>query len=432
VPSDEQTNPIKPPFLHRATSLLAEVTPYHWLVFLGCWLGGIFDGMDSNLFAVMLPNAITELTGSSEKAVISNVGAWITTVFLVGWTLGGVTLGVVGDKLGRVKAMILSILFYSIFTGLAGLSQTWWQLAICRFLTGFGIGGELVSISTLLAETWPERSRALAVGSLITSYNVGVLFSGLITKYIADWRIVFFVGALPALLAIVLRLNMDEPDKWKADKAQQQATPHAVKLPLKELFLPENRRNVWVGAAAFGGLLIGYWVSLAWIPTWIADLQQGSGVGNEKSIATIYQGAAATIGCLLSGVLANAWGRRPTIMVAYIGSFVASAVMFLGLREFSHWVYWMDGALGFFIGISQAVMYIYLPELFKTRIRATAVGFCLNAGRFLTACAAPFLPLVVGWFNGYAEALTFFAGFYLLAVVAAVVGCETKGQVLPD
>lgn len=417
--------------LKAAPPLWEGVTRYHLLVFLGCWMGGIFDGMDSNLFSVMLPNAIQDLAGSVEKSVVSSIGAQVTAVFLLGWMLGGILFGWMGDRLGRVKAMVFSILLYALFTGAAGFAQDPFQLGVCRFLTGLGIGGELVTIATMLSETWPERTRAIAVGSLITSYQVGVLLSGVITSYVHDWRYVFFIGALPALLAIVLRLKMREPEKWLEDQARQQATQADVS-PLRDIFKPQHRLQVLVGSVTFGALLIGYWGSLSFIPTWIQDLIGPHALGTEKSIATIYHALGAIAGCVLAGILANALGRRLTIMISAAGSFGMSAVLFLTNTSFTPAIYWQDALLGLFIGILQAVLYIYLPELFPTRLRATAVGFCLNAGRLSTAIAVFFVGTLVAFFGGYAQALLAFSAAYLIGLLAAFAGRETRHQALPD
>lgn len=423
-------------------SLFAGVGRYHLLVFFGCWLGGIFDGMDSNLYAVVQADAIGEVAQTVERAVISQIGSQVLFVFLLGWVVGGLVFGMVGDKFGRVKAMIFSILLYAIFTGACGLAQNPFQLGLFRFLTGMGIGGELVTIATLLSETWPERSRALAVGALITSYQVGVFLSGIISQSIylglegsgfSPWRAVFFVGALPAVLAILIRLKLDEPEKWKIDQAARETQPgtdHAV--PLVNIFRREHLKNLLTGGAAFGGLLIGYWASLAWIPTWIQDLLGATGDGTEKSIATAFHGFAAVLGCMIAGPMADTIGRRQTIVLVYIGAFASSALLFLTNATFSPVIYWEDALLGFFIGASQAIMYIYLPELFPTRIRATAVGFCLNIGRVATAIAVLFVGTLVAFFGGYANALLVFSSSYLLAALAGYLGHETKGQPLPD
>ena len=361
----------------KADSRFEGITKYHLLVFAGCWLGGIFDGMDSTLMHVVLPKAIGELIGTDAQAQVSQIGALITALFLVGWTLGGILIGWLGDRLGRVKSMILSILLYTLFTGLSGLAQSWEQLAFCRFITGLGIGGELVSIATFLAEVWPARSRAVAVGILITSYQAGVFIAGSLSYFLHDWRTVFFVGAVPALLVIFLRTTLKESDKWMEAREKHDSSEETVSH-FEELFRPQHRRNVIVGSLAFAGLLIGYWASLSWVPTWIQSLLGADAAGTvERSTAVMYQGVAAVIGCTLSGVLADAIGRRWTLMLAYAGCFLASALLFLTNPHFSEVIYLETALLGLFIGLGQAAMYIYLPELFPTLIRATGTGFCL-------------------------------------------------------
>lgn len=424
----------------------AGIGRYHLLIFLGCWLGGIFDGMDSTLMSVAGPKAIAELVGTTDKAVVGTVASFVSSLFLLGWMGGGILFGVVGDKLGRVKSMIFSILLYALFTGLAGWAQSWQQLAACRFLTGLGIGGELVSISTFLAEVWPSRSRAIAIGALITSYQAGVFIAGAINTVFQGWREAFWMGALPALLVIFLRMALKESDRWVEARERQlkseQPTSH-----FKTLFQPQNAKGLWVGGLAFGGLLIGYWASLSWIPFWIQDLLHGNGAGNERGIATMYQGVAAMLGCSLAGVFSDTIGRKYTNMLSALGCLAASAFLFLSYTTFSPSIYWSVALLGFFIGLNQAVMYIYLPELFPTLVRASATGFCLNMGRLVTAISVFYvgdliklvLRLNLGQtlfgnaqLSAYGVAAILFSGSYLFTAIAAAFGDETKNRTLLD
>ncbi|MCX7929592.1 MAG: MFS transporter [Chlorobi bacterium] len=404
-----------------------HITRYHVLVFIGCWLGGMFDGMDSTLMTVVLPSAIAELTGSITPDNVGHYGSLVSSMFLFGWMIGGVVMGMIGDRLGRVRSMIISISLYAIFTGIAGLSQTWWQLGICRFLTGLGIGGELVSITTFLAEVWPERSRAVAIGVLITSYQAGVLVAGTIVKLVPFWRTVFYIGALPAVLTIFLRLALRESDRWLASQDHRREDYRL----LRELFSRHHRRRATVGAVAFGGLLIGYWASLSWIPTWIQTFFVPPDGSSQRALATMWQGLAAVIGCSTAGWVADRIGRVPTIALSYTGCFLASAVLFLTNDRFSSLIYVESALLGLFIGLAQAIMYVYLPELFPTHIRATAIGFCLNAGRFSTAIAVLFVGVIVQELGGFAQSAMIFASAYLLAVIAAFWAPETKGKPLP-
>lgn len=415
------------------------------LVLLGCWLGGVFDGMDSTLMSVVNPSAIPELIGSHDKVLITQHTSYIIAIFLAGWTLGGIIFGMIGDALGRVRSMVMSILLYALFTGLAGFAQSWEMLAVCRFLTGIGIGGELVSITTYLAEVWPEKTRSLAIGLLVGSYQAGVFLAGLVDKLVdsmfggfaeslqmSKWRLVFFVGTLPALLAVALRLLMPESEKWK------NAQVHAVDAKkdfsqLKELLGPANRRSALMGGLIFCGLLIGYWASLAWIPTWIQSLfPQGSpDATSARATATMIQGVLAFFGCVSSGFLCDRVGRRWAMVIGFTGCLLGSALLFLTNDHFSSAIFWESGFLGYFIGLAQANVYIYLPELFPTRIRATGIGFGLNSGRTMTILAVLLAPLLVATLGGYANAAFALACSYVIGIVAALMSRETKGLGLP-
>jgi MFS family permease len=418
------------PTLPKPFAKATHISGYLWLVFLGCWLGGIFDGMDSSLMQVVLPVALKELTHGAPAAVISQVGSWVTGIFLIGWMVGGLVFGYLGDRVGRVKAMVFSILLYSVFTGLGGLATSWPMLAGFRFLTGLGIGGELVTIATFMAEVWPEKSRAVAIGVLLTSYQMGVFFAGAIHHYLPDWRHTFFVGAVPALLALVIRLFLKESDRWLHTRAEAEAQQTAVVQPMQLFTHPVFARDVWVGALGFGGLLVGYWASLSWIPTWLDQLPGSP--DQARSSATMVQGLVAMVGCGLAGPLCDTVGRRWGLVLPALGAMAASVWLFWGHPVFNGTVYWAVAALGMAIGLMQAGLYIYLPELFPTLIRSTATGVCLNAGRLVTILAVFMMATVVGALGGYGKAALTFAMAYSLVVVAMAVARETRGLPLPE
>ncbi len=385
--------------------------------------------MDSTFMSAVQPKAVKELLMGTSGLSPDSVASYISASFLFGWMGGGILFGMIGDTIGRVRSMLFSILLYAIFTGLAGFSQQWWHLAIFRFLTGLGIGGELVSITTFLSEVWVERSRAIAIGVLITSYQAGVLIAGLITRQVDYWRMVFFIGAAPAVITLFLRFTLKESEKWNEARHEKGSDSQL----LAEVLSPLHRRNALIGAIAFGGLLIGYWASLSWIPQWIQSFFSGEYNGNiERGTALMWQGICAVVGCASAGWMSDRIGRRWTIMLSYAGCFLCSALLFLTNSSFTTQIYWQVGLLGYFIGLAQAIMYIYLPELFPTRIRATAVGFGLNAGRFATAVSVLFVGVIITWLGGYGQAALFYASSYLIAVVAAYFGKETKGLGLPS
>jgi MFS family permease len=395
---------------------------YLLLVFAGCWLGGVFDGLDSALMHVTMPLALAELTGQPAQAV-AHWGGIITAVFLLGWTLGGLLLGYVGDRFGRVKAMLISIVVYSLFTGLGGLAQTPLQLACFRFLTGIGIGGELVSITAFLSEVWPPKSKGLATALLITSYQVGQLLAGALNYWLADWRYAFFVGALPALLTFALRRNLKESDAWLAnhhalEAKQGGALPATVWLRqwLGTLFASENTRNLWVGSVAFGAYLTVTWASMAWIPSWLQGL--AGHPADIRPVQIMVQGVCALVGCGVGGYLTLVWGAKRAIVLGTLGILGASFALFYGYSQFHPSLYAVGGVYGFFHGLTQSSFYAYVPSLFPTPIRMGGTGFCFNAGRILTAVAVLFMGPLVQVLGGYGPAAMAFAYCGLVSVAA--------------
>jgi predicted MFS family arabinose efflux permease len=235
---------------------------------------------------------------------------------------------------------------------------------------------------------------------------------------------------------LFLRFFMKESDRWVAsqhERAEEALSHSGVTLggELSQLLTGAYRWDVLVGSLAFGGLLVGYWASLAWIPMWIHGLLQHP--DNARSVAMMSQGVGAILGCSLGGIACNYWGRRVTIMLASLGCLGASWWLFKGHGAvFAESVYMAGGTLGFFIGCLQSSLYVYLPELFPTRVRATATGIALNAGRLLTAVCVFFMAMVVQQLGGYGQAAWAFASAYLVVVVAMLGARETKQQGLID
>jgi MFS family permease len=397
------------------------------LAFVGCWLGGVFDGLDSSLMHITMPLALRDLTGQEPKAV-AHLGSYITAIFLVGWTLGGILFGYIGDKFGRVKAMMGSILLYSIFTGLGGLAHNWELLAFFRFLTGLGIGGELVSITTFLSEVWPEKSRAFAVAMLISSYQIGQMLSGVLNYFVQDWRHAFFFGSLPALLIFFLRRNLGESEKWMDDQLSQAEAQQEKTSLWKLLFDVENRRNLWVGGVSFAAYLTVFWAALAWLPSWVDSLPKRP--DDARAIQVMSQGIFAIVGCTCAGFFTHLFGRKASIFMGSLGILISSLVLFLGFKSFHPVLYLVGGAFGFFHGLTQSSFYVYIPELFPTRIRMSAVGFCFNAGRVFTALAVLMVGVLVQALGGFAQSATVFSLFTLIIMATLFFGEETKGKSL--
>ncbi len=238
---------------------------YHWYVFALASMGWLFDTMDQNIFTLSRAVTMSDLLPNLSRTDQTKYGAWATSLFIIGWATGGLVFGKIGDKLGRAKTMALTVLLYAVCTGLSGLTRTWGQFAAARLITGLGIGGEFAAGAAFVAEVMPQAARAKALGALQALSGVGnimaaVLF-GLITPLLG-WRALYFVGAFPALLAVVIRLSLRESERWTAAKESAGGDAAAQQQfgRLSDLFaIPRWRRNALSGLALAVAGVIGLW-----------------------------------------------------------------------------------------------------------------------------------------------------------------------------
>jgi MFS family permease len=424
----------------RSGSWRSGVTGYQWLVLLVAWLGWVFDSMDSTIYALVLHPALQSLlphgaAGSVSEQAIGWYGGIIFSVFLIGWAVGGVLFGVMADRLGRTRTLIVTILIYAIFTGLAALSQTWWQLALYRFLTALGIGGEWAAGASLVAEVWPEEKRTRAAGILQSAWAAGFFVAAAVNLLMKDmgWRPMFLVGVAPAIVALLVRMWVREPERWLQARA---AAGRVARSAIGELFSPALRRSTAVGSSLAFVAVFGLWGATNWTPTLVRALPEVRALDAptqtmDVSIATMMLNAGALLGYLSFGPLADRIGRRPVFALMCVGSLVMLPVTFLVPAAYAH-VLLLLPLLGFFNNGIFSGFPIYLPELYPTRIRATGAGFCFNIGRVL-ASAGPFLTgaLVVslGTFGRAASAV---ALIYLLGLLTLPFAPETRGHPLPE
>src|SRR5215471_5691080 len=212
---------------------VSQVTRYQWLVLMVAWLGWVFDSMDATLYSLVQRPAITELMGAgASDAQIGFYSSVVFSVMLIGWALGGIVFGIVADYIGRTKALTATILIYSVFTGLSALSHTWWQLGAYRFVTGLGLGGEWAAGAALVAEIWPDHLRAKAGALLQSAAALGFFLAAVLNLWVGviSWRYVFLIGAIPAVIVMLVRMLVKEPEVWvKAQKRRDEFT-------LKKLF----------------------------------------------------------------------------------------------------------------------------------------------------------------------------------------------------
>jgi MFS family permease len=408
------------------------------------WLGWVFDSMDATIYAIVLHPALHDLlqaaSGSSpvSDSDIGWYGGIIFSIFLVGWAIGGVLFGVLADYIGRTKTLILTILIYAVFTGLAALSDTWWHLALYRFLTALGVGGEWASGAVIVAEVWPEEKRAKAAGILQSAWAAGFFLAAAVNLLLRGygWRVLFLVGILPAFVAVLIFLWVKEPERWAKARSKELMMGTAQPVKLLELFRGELLRPTLVGSVLAFVAVFGLWGATNWTPTLIGALPDMRGLDARaleqyKSYAIMALNAGALIGYLSFGALADRFGRRPVFALMCAGSLVMLPITFLTPHAYVH-VLLLLPLLGFFNNGIFSGFPIYLPELYPTRIRATGAGFCFNAGRVL-ASGSPFLTgNLVTSLGSFGRAASAVALIYLVGLLILPFAPETKGQPLPE
>jgi SHS family sialic acid transporter-like MFS transporter len=403
------------------------------LVLLAAFLGWMFDGLEMGIFPLVARPALQQMghgLGRMDDAFIGHWTGIINGLFLLGAAVGGLGFGWLGDRIGRVRAMSLSILCYSIFTALAFFVQTPLQFGLLRFVAALGMGGEWSLGVALVMEVWPENRRPALASWLGTANNLGMALIGLVGLFfsvtILSWRWVVLIGAVPALLTVVLRRFVPESERWK------QAAAGGTGRPLREIF----RRPVFgrtALAAVLGGVaLIGTWGSVLWLPLW-ADQLAGPGLPRAKAATQVLCAVGSACGGFCGGWLGQLLGRRPAYFLICVLSLLSCACLFRGIGAY--------GApfliLAFVVGVCTAAFYgwlpLYLPELFPTRMRATAQGIGFNFGRILAACGALEMGALMQTFSGsYARAGAVVTLIYAVGMIAIWFGPETRGRPLPD
>jgi MFS family permease len=430
-----------------------ELNRYHWFVFIIASLGWLFDTMDQQLFNLARRPAIAELLGASAadptaSGRIAEYSGYATTIFIIGWATGGVFFGILGDRIGRAKTMIFTILMYSIFTGLSVLSTGVWDFSVYRFLTGLGVGGQFSVGVALVAETIPDRARPYALGSLQALSAVGNMLAALIAILLGHleetgavgsaWRAMFLVGALPAFLCIPIFRKLKEPEAWL--RAKRLGGSHLGSIG--ELFGdPRWRRNAIIGMLLACSGVIGLWgigfFSFDLLRSVLDKTDMSAGQKTTwTGITSLLQNAGAFFGIYAFTYLTAITGRKPAFAISFIAALGATAFTFWNLKDFSD-IFWMIPLMGF----CQLALFggyaIYLPELFPTRLRSTGTSFCYNVGRYVAAIGPSALGLLTNRvYAGYPEPMRY-AGVtmclvFLIGLATLPFAPETKGKPLPE
>jgi uncharacterized membrane protein YhaH (DUF805 family) len=444
-----------------------ELTPYHWFVFIIASAAWFFDCLDQRLFSLARVDALTELTKGVEGADVQALGKNVTAYFLIGWGIGGLVFGALGDRYGRAKMLTITVLIYSACTGFSYFSRSYFDFALARFLTGIGVGGVFGLAVALIAETLTDNARSGALGWLQILSTVGNLSAGLvlwvISKFVASgaiaqgqgWRWMFLVGALPALMVVFTMKYLREPEPWLRAKAEGRLPQGSIMTPYMNLLREARwRKNLIIGALISSAGVIGLWA----IVEYAIDIQAKvfrihfeaqkmpeadipAAIAAAKSLAYTLQMIGAAVGMWFMTKACIALGRKPAFAIWYAGSLLVTLYTFYTMST-PRDAYWMMPLMWFFTLGVFAGFAIYLPELFPSQARSTGTSFCYNLGRFAAAGGSFFSAKLATDFYGagygiespmrerYA-AMTMCVVF-LIALATLPFAPETKGQPLPE
>lgn len=380
-----------------------------WVSFAICFLCNIGAGLISTLMSVYLPVVVKNLNGDVVLEELNYISAYINSLYIAGWAIGGFLWGFISDKIGRVKALVISLCTFGMFTLLISFAPSWEIVLTFRLLSGLAVGGIMVITPTLLFEIWPARSRAVIIGIDSIGFPIGIFSSGLVNLLMNDWRSAFYIGIFPLVLGAASLLLLKESDDWH--KSKQHETHKRLQ------YNADDKANLLKGSIIFGAMLIGLWGMFSWIPTWVQSLLVGTDGQTERGVAMMLLGAGGLSGGFISGWVSNALGVRRAMMLCFSGCILMSVLLF-GLNDsFSVVIYVELGLLSLFFGISQGLLSIYIPQLFPVHIRGTFTGFCFNVGRIVTAVAIFFVGAMVTVLGGYSNALLTFAGIFMIGFI---------------
>jgi MFS family permease len=429
------------------------LNPSQWKALIASNLGWTFDGFEVFALILTVGAALHQLLDPSQyKLIPAYVGAVIAiTVF--GWGLGGLLGGILADYIGRKRAMTITILAYSLLTGLSAFAWNWESFAVLRFLVGLAIGSEWATGASITAELWPDKARGKGGALLQCGYPIGSILASAIWVTIGTsspdaWRYMFLIGVLPALLTFWIRRNIPESPRWEESDRRRRAARDLkrqgaalqgenaalVRFTLVDMFAePAVRTRLILTFVMSIAVTIGYWGVSSFVPSYFGAVATAAGLPAQRYVGLVglVQNIGALLGFFTFGYLADAIGRKPTTFVYYLMCLILTPIVYLWVHDI-HLLLLGFAVYGFFIQGVFAWTPIWLPELFPTRMRATAAGFIFNAPRLISAAA----PLIAGTLivnlGGYGKTATIIGLFYVLGLLAVPFLPETKGKPLPE
>ncbi|MFT4300943.1 MAG: MFS transporter [Desulfovibrio sp.] len=407
---------------HSQTGEPLVVTRESWKCLVATFAGWALDAMDAMLLVLALP-LIAQEFGTGMEGM-----GFLVTITLVGAAFSGLFVGVLADKFGRVKMLMVTMLFYSVFTALCGFAQSYAQLVFLRFLTGIGLGGEWGVGAALITETWPAKWRAWATSTVHSGFPVGYGLATLAYMYIAPeygWRVLFFLGIIPAFIAIWIRLAVGEPAVWK--NAQKKKPDMRPTMALATLFKHGYLKRTIFATLLATGTLMAFWGGNTWVPTYLAKYRGLDIVKSGTFLLILNLGGVC--GHQLFGYLSGVIGRRASMFLGI--SLAAISTLIYVTIESPELLFWFS----FFLGLSTFGFFgtfgAYLAELYPVEARATGVSFTFNVGKAFSMLS-PLLIGVAASSYGLAIGLGLTTVFYMISLISLLFLPETRFRSISD
>jgi MFS family permease len=453
-----QISTIKPP-VASAQPWWRSFTRSHWHIFTIASLAWLFDCLDQQVFNLSRDGAVEHLIANHEIA--TEYASYTTSFFLVGWAIGGLIFGSLGDRYGRARVLTVSLLIYSVCTGLCSFAFNFWSFCVFLLLTGLGVGGVFGLSVALVADSVPDKTRAPALGLLQSLSSWGNIAAGVLGMGIGlaasahwlpfglkAWQAMFLAGAVPAFLCVFILRRVKEPEKWIQARAAGAQSGIKLGSYVNLLKHPTWSRRAWLGLVLCSAGIIGLWgignfhpkivraiISADLAAEHLSPAELASKKAYWSSLGLLLQNIGGFLGMLSLAKFAQIKGRRPAFALALLMSFVCTLFVFKFLREMNQ-IYWMLPLMGFGQYSVFGVYAIYLPELFPTSLRSTGTSFCYNFGR-LIAATAPFTigritKNLGGNIEGFRTAGMWVSLVLLLGIVVLPFLPETKDKPLPE
>ena len=404
-------------------------------IFWVTWFGWMLDGFDSSMYSYILVAALSELLPASgieaSRANIGVYGGILFSIFMLGWACS-MFWGWAADRYGRVRIMCWTVLVYSVFTALCGLSTGLVMFAIFRFVAGFGIGGEWAAGTPLLHESVPEQSRVRFAGWLHTATPTGLFLAALVTLTAVSflgWRGMFFLGILPALLIAYLRSNVPEPVRARPAQPPK----------FSALFAKDQAQTTWAAALLMACIIFGLWSSNFWAPTVVITKLTAAGATPAHAqqmgaVAGLITNVGTLAGCLLMPFITAALGsRRWTAVLFFVGSLISVVVSYeLAIEHLDNLVLFLAllPLLGFFTNGVFGLFTIWLPEMFPSVLRGAGSGFAFSLGRVLGAAGPTLIGALAAATGSFPLAISLLSLIYVIGLPFIALAPETANRPL--